>query len=199
MSTIRTRLSAPGTGGPLRAVIAVVGVLALGASVAAVWFGIAWYRAAHDDSIALAQTREKVLFDASQAAENLNTLDHTEMAQSLDLLQQSTTGATLDDLTQNRESYAEALAVAKTSSTATVVDGAVADLGAAAGTAQVLLAVDVTYRPEDGAVSCLRNRMQLQMKLVEDTWKVEQLGQVGAGTPVPGECPAPAPGDDQPN
>lgn len=200
MSTIRTRLSVPGAGGPLRAAIVVVGVLALVASAAAVWFGVAWYRAAHDDSIALAQTREQVLRDARQAAINLNTMDHTRLDESLDLLQQSTTGTTLDDLKENRESYAEALTAARTSSTATVLDAAVADLNAAAGTAQALLAVDVSYRPEEGEASCLRNRMQLQMKRVQDTWKVEDLGQVGAGTPVPGgACPAPAPDDDPPN
>ncbi len=185
-------------GGPLRIAIRVVAVLALLVLLAAGWFGVSWYRAAHDDGIALAQTRETVLRDARQAAINLNTLDHTKVDQGIDLWEQSATGAVLDELRRNRGPYASAITDARTSSTAAVVDAAVADLNQSAGTARVLVGVDVTYRAEEGQPSCVLQRLELEMKRVDAVWKVDQLAPVGVSTPIPGVC-AGAPDASAPN
>ncbi|MDQ3154322.1 MAG: hypothetical protein M3R63_22250 [Actinomycetota bacterium] len=194
-----TGTAAPATGGgPLRIATRVVAVLVVLVLLAAGWFGVSWYRAAHDDAIQLAQTREAVLRDARQTAINLNTLDHTKVDEGLDLWEQSSTGTVLDELRRNREAYGTAITDARTSSTAVVVDAAVADLDSGAGTARVLVGADVTYRAEEGAPSCVLQRLELEMKRVDTVWKVDQVAPVGTSTPVPGACGG-APEVDAPN
>lgn len=189
MTTTPTTDRAPAKGGGLlRTATRVVAVLALLVLLAAGWFGVSWYLATHDDGIALAQIREAVLRDARQAAINLNTLDHTQVDQGLDLWEQSSTGAVLDELRRNRGPYASAITDAGTSSTAAVVEAAVADLNQDAGTARVLVGVDVTYRPGDGGPSCVLQRLELEMQRVDTVWKVDQLAPVGRSTPIPGAC-----------
>lgn len=198
-------MSSPGApsflarGGPLLVAVLVVAVLTLLACVAAAWYGVAWYRASHEESLEVALIREDVLRDARQAAINLNTLDHRSLQEDFDLWEQVTTGAVLEELQTNRDSYAEAVAAARTSSTATIVESAVADLNARSGTARVLVGVDVTYRPEEGTASCVLQRLLLEMNRVEATWKVDQLAPVGTATPIPGPCAGSSPDTGPPN
>lgn len=72
--------------GPLRTA---TGVLAAVALLAAGWFGLSWYRAAHDESLALRMTRDTVLQDGQQATVNLNTLDYRRVQDGLTLWEQS--------------------------------------------------------------------------------------------------------------
>lgn len=189
MTTTPTADQAPArSGGPLRTATRVVAVLALLVLLTAGWFGVSWYRAAHDDGIALAQTREAVLRDARQAAINLNTLDHTQVDRGLDLWEQSATGTVLDELKRNRGPYGSAITDAGTSSTAVVVEAAVADLDSDTGTARVLVGVDVTYRAGEGQPYCVLQRLELEMQRVDTVWKVDQLAPVGTSAPIPGAC-----------
>ncbi|MGH3916596.1 MAG: hypothetical protein ACRDTC_24770 [Pseudonocardiaceae bacterium] len=184
--------AAPGGwgGGPLRVVTLVVGGLALLACVLAGWFGFSWYRAAHDESIALGMVRDTVLQDAQQAAINVNTLDHQQVANGLELWEQSATGAALEEFRTNRETYLRTVTDSKTSSTARARDSAVAELNDQAGTARVLIGVDVTYSPDQREASCVRQRLQLQMKRTPDGWKIEKIAPIGVLEPVPGACTA---------
>ncbi len=167
-----------------------VAVLAVIACLVAGWFGLSWFRAAHDPSIALSMVRDAALQDAQQDAINLNTLDHRRVQAGLQLWEQSATGAALEEFQKNRAAYVQTVTDSKTTSTARVGDAAVADLDDQAGTARVLVGVDVTYTPEQRAPSCVRQRLQLDMKRTPDGWKVEHLAPVGKLEPVPGACPA---------
>lgn len=191
--------SAPARGGPLLVAVLVVALLTVLACLAAGWYGVAWYRVSHDESLEIAQIREEVLRDARQAAINLNTLDHRSLQEDFDLWEQVTTGAVLEELHTNRDSYAAAVGEARTSSTATIVESAVADLNAPSGRARVLVGVDVTYRPEEGQASCVLQRLQLEMKRVAAIWKVDRLAPVGTATPIPGPCPGTSPDTGPPN
>jgi Mce-associated membrane protein len=186
-------------GGPLRTVTIAVAVLAAAALLAAGWFGLSWYRAAHDESLALGMARDTVLQDAQQATVNLNTLDYRRVQDGLTLWEQSATGALLDEVRANRDTYARAITDSQTTTTARTLDGAVAELDNRAGTARVLIGVDVTSYHEQGDTSCVRRRMQLEMRrggsrgdTVRDgtVWKVDKLAPVEAANPVPGACPA---------
>ncbi len=181
-------------GGPLRTVTVVVAVLAAVALLAAGWFGLSWYRAAHDESLALGMARDVVLQDAQQATVNLNTLDYRRVQDGLTLWEQSATGTLLDEVRANRDTYARAITDAKTITTARTLDGAVAELDDRAGTARVLIGVDVTSHREQGDASCVRRRMQLEMRRGgsrgDAVWKVDKLAPVEAANPVPGACPA---------
>jgi Mce-associated membrane protein len=177
-------------GGPLRTVTVVVAVLAAAALLAAGWFGLSWYRAAHDESLALGMARDTVLQDAQQATVNLNTLDYRRVQDGLTLWEQSATGSLLDEVRANRDTYARAITDSQTTTTARTLDGAVAELDGRAGTARVLIGVDVTFHRAQGDASCVRRRMQLEMRRGGTVWKVDKLAPVEAANPVPGACPA---------
>jgi Mce-associated membrane protein len=134
--------------------------------------------------------RDAVLQDAQQAAINLNTLDYRRVQDGLTLWEQSATGLVLDEVRTNRNTYARAITDAKTTTTASTLDSAVAEFNERAGTAQVLVGVDVTAQREQGEASCVRRRMQLEMRRDGTVWKVDRLAPVGAANPVPGACPA---------
>lgn len=175
-------------GGPLRVATIVVAALAVIACCTAGWFGLSWLRAANDESIALGIVRDSVLQDAQQAAINVNTLDHRQVQGGFELWEQSATGAALEEFRTNRDAYVRTVTESKTTSTARVRDSAVAELDDRAGTALVLVGVDVTYTPEQREPSCVRQRLLLNMKRTPDGWKVEKLGPVGVLDPVPGAC-----------
>ena len=167
-------------------------VLAVGA---AGWFGMSWYRAAHDELLAGGVARDTVLQDAQQATINLHTLDFRRVQDGLALWEQSATGSLLDEVRANRATYAQAITDSKTTTTARALDGAVAELDERAGTARVLVGVDVTSAREGAESSCVRRRIQLQMRRTDtgragSVWKVDKLAPVGAANPVPGACPS---------
>ncbi len=177
-------------GGPLRTATVAVAVLAVIALVAAAWFGLSWYRAAHDESLALGMARDAVLQDAQQATVNLNTLDYRRVQEGLTLWEQSATGSLLDEVRTNRDTYARAITDSKTTTTARSLDGAVAELDERAGTARVLVGVDVTAQRERGDANCVRRRIQLEMRRNGNVWKVDKLAPLDPANPEPGACPA---------
>jgi Mce-associated membrane protein len=174
--------------GPLRIATLAIAVLAVLSCATAGWFGISWYRAAHDESLVVGMARDAALRDAQQAAVNLNTLDYRRVQDGLNLWEQSATGTVLQEVRTNRASYARTITDSKTTTTARSLDGAVADLNERAGTARVLVGVDVTSKPAQGDPTCLRWRMQLEMLRTDTAWKVDKLAPIGTSSPVPGAC-----------
>ncbi|WP_219412785.1 hypothetical protein [Pseudonocardia nigra] len=163
-----------GTPGPVR----VLAVLVALAAVAAVVLGVRWGLVLADDGRELAEAREVVLIDARQAAINLNTLDHRNVEAGLDLWEQSSTGAVLEEFRANREQYAQFVAESRRTTEATVTDAAVAELDVRAGIARVLVGLDVLVRPEGEEPVVTRQRLELEMTRTDQGWKV------GALTPV---------------
>lgn len=180
-------------GGPLRTATLAAAVLAVIAFVVAGWFGVAWYRAAHDDSLARGVARDAVLQDAQQTVINLNTVDHRRVQEGLTLWEQSAAGSLLGEVQANRDKYVRAITDSKTTTTARVIDGAVAALNEDSGTARVLVGVDVTSQFDGGGASCVRRRIQLDMRRDGDAWKIDKLTPVGDAIPLTGVCPAPTP------
>ncbi len=187
-AAIRTFLS-----GPLRTATLAVAVLAVVAFAAAGWFGVSWYRATHDPALARGVARDAVLQDAQQAMVNLNTIDYRRVQDGLKLWEQSASGSLLGEVRTNRDNYARAITDSKTTTTARIIDAAVAALDEGAGSAQVLLGVDVTSQFEDGAASCVRRGIQLDMRRDGDAWKVDKLVPVGDTNQMSGACPATTP------
>lgn len=171
-----------------RTVTIMIAVPAGLAVAAAGLFGTSWYRAAHDASLAAGIARDTVLQDAQQATINLNTLDHRRVQDGLALWEQSATGVLLDEVRANRATYERVITDGATTTTATILDGAVAELDERAGTARVIVGVDVTSVREQGEASCVRRRIQLEMRRAQTVWKVDKLAPVGSVSPVPGAC-----------
>lgn len=193
MTSIATTRTAPRLaclGGPLRSAVLVVAVVAVLAFAAASWFGVSWYRAAHDKSLALGMDRDAVLRDAQRATLNLDTLDYHRVQDGLTLWEQSAAGSLLTQLRANRNIYARAITDSAAISTARVLDAAVASLDERFGTAQVLVGVDVTSQSEQGDPSCTHRRVRLAMIRAGEAWKVGALTPVGDAYSEPGPCPA---------
>lgn len=169
-----TTVAAYAKGGALRIAILVLAVLAVLACVGAGWFGLSWYRAAHDDSLQLAATRDLVLREAQQAAVNLNTLDFERVEQTLDLWERSSTGRVAEEYRRNRESFARAITEARAKTEARVLDAAVAKLDARAGTAIVLVAADVTVIAQPAQLP-VRQRLQIEMTRTGQGWKASAV------------------------
>jgi Mce-associated membrane protein len=179
-------------GGPLRVVILAVAALVVIAFIAAGWFGLSWYTAAHDKSLSAGLERDAALRDAQQAALTLNTLDYRHVQDGLTLWEQSATGSLLNQLRANRDSYARAITDSATVSNGNVIDAAVASLDERAGTAQVLVGLDVTSQLDKGDPGCVHRRVHLDMARTGHGWKVSNLTPVGETYSEPGPCPPPA-------
>lgn len=191
-ATTGTFLSRVFQNGPLRIAIVAVAVLAVVALAVAGWFGVAWYRAAHNQSLAAGADRDAVLRDAQQATASLNTLDFRRVQDGLTRWEQASAGSLLSQLKANRNTYAHAITESATTTTATVIDAAVASLDARAGTAAVLVGLDITSQAEDADPSCVHRRVRLQMIRTGDSWKAGALDPVGDSYSEAGLCPAPS-------
>lgn len=155
--------------------------LALVAGGFAAWAGQDWYHAAHDDRAAYAGQRDEALAAGEQAVQNLNTLDHRDVDQGLDLWESSTTGELHEQLTSGRTEFAEQVKAAKTVTTARVLSGAVTELDDRAGRARVLIALRVTVKASDGAKTDKDSRMLGELTRTDGRWKLSALGQAPVG------------------
>jgi hypothetical protein len=189
IATTRTALRRPLPGGPLRTAILAVAVVAVVAVAATGWFALSWYRAVHDKSLSVGMDRDDVLRDAQRSALTLNTLDYRRVQDGLTLWEQSAAGSLLTQLRSNRNTYARAITDSAAITTAGVLDAAVATLNEGAGTAQVLVGVDVTSQADQGDPSCVHRRVRLDMIRAGGAWKVGTLEPVGDGYLEPGPCP----------
>lgn len=180
------------TSKPLQTAIITATVVAVSAFAGAGWFGLSWYRAAHDRSLDVGRERDAVVQDAQRAMLTLNTLDYQKVQDELTQWEQSATGSLLKDLRANRTTYSRAITDSATVSSATVLDAAVAALDERAGTAQVLIGVDVTSSFDHSDPGCVHRRVRLEMARAGDAWKVATLAPVGENYSEDGPCPPPA-------
>ncbi|MFI8202365.1 nuclear transport factor 2 family protein [Streptomyces sp. NPDC085937] len=155
--------------------------LALVAGGFAAWAGQDWYRAAHDDRAVYAVQRDAALAAGGQAVQNLNTLDHRDVNQGLDLWEASTTGELHEQLSSGRTDFADQVKEARTVSTARVLSGAVTELDDRAGRARVLVALRVTVRSADGTRTDKDSRMLGELTRTDGRWKLSALGQAPVG------------------
>lgn len=159
---------------PVRA----LAVLLVLATVVAAFFGVRWAMALADDDLELAAVRDTVLLDAQQAAINLNSLDFTAVEAGLDLWEQTSTGTLLEEFRSNRAEYAQVVTESRRVTQATVTDAAVAELDVRAGTARVLVGLDVQVRPEGQEPVVTRQRLQLEMTRTDQGWKLSRVSPV---------------------
>lgn len=159
-------------------------VLAVLALLAAGWYGIAWFRDANSPTRSAATQREEVLRDARQVILNLEAISYESLDADLARWESSVTGPLLDDFTASRDRYAEQVRSTQAKAEATIVDAAVLELNPTAGTANVLVFVNlVTTEHKDGKETGRaekRQRLKLELTKTDDGWKASQAGPVGA-------------------
>jgi Mce-associated membrane protein len=149
----------------LLAVVALLAVLGAG------WAGWAWWQSSHSDDVIFAQTRDLVLATASDQIKTLNTVDYRRAEDDLTTWQRITTGNLLTQLTNQHDSDVNTTRAQKTVSTAKVLDAAVSTVDIRAGTATVLVAVEVTVTQNGGQPSVRRSRVDAVLSRTDDGWK----------------------------
>ncbi|MFI6943465.1 nuclear transport factor 2 family protein [Streptomyces sp. NPDC050418] len=152
----------------------------------AVWAGWSWYDAAHSGTASYATARDDALAAGEQAVQNLNTLDHKDLGDGLDLWESSTTGALNGQLVDGRPAFEKQVREARTVSTAKVLDGALTELDERAGKARVLVALRVTVTAADGESSQKDSRMLGELTRADGHWKLSALGQAPVGDTASG-------------
>ncbi len=122
-----------------------------------------------------AETRDQVVIAASEAVEVLNTLDHRDVEGGVDTWETVTTGELHEQMVAIDAEEVEVLADAGAVSSARVVEAAVLELDAGAGTAQVIAFTEVTVTPPSGPDQVNRQRNLVDLRRVDDRWLVEVL------------------------
>ena len=146
-------------------------VIALLAVLGAGWAGWTWWQSAHSDDVTYGQTRDLVLTAASDQIKTLNTVDYRKAEEDLTQWQRVTTGTLLTQLTNQHDSDLNSTKAQKTVSTAKVIDAAVDTVDTRAGTATVLVAIEVTITQADGQPSVRKSRVDAVLSRTEDGWK----------------------------
>jgi Mce-associated membrane protein len=168
----------------LQIATAVAAVLAVFATVAAGWYGFAWFRAATSAEQAAATMRTEVLRDARQVILNLEAINYETLDADLARWESSVTGPLLEEFRTSRDRYAEQIRKTQAKAEATIVEAAVTELNPTAGTAGVLVFVNlVTTEHKDGQETGRaekRQRIKLEMTRTDEGWKASQAGPVGA-------------------
>lgn len=161
--------------GPLLIAMLAVFVAAL---ACAAWFGWSWLSAANAAPSAYAQARDRALAEGEQAVQNFNTLDYRHVKQGVRLWLQSSTGALHDQVRQGQAAFEQQVRQAKTITTARVLDGALTALSTRAGTATLLVAVQITVTPQQGSPVIKRSRLQATLSRTAAGWRLTAIGQV---------------------
>ena len=156
-------------------------VLVVLAAAFAGWAGWSWYSAAHSGPPASAQLRDQVLQAGEQAVQNFNTLDYRKVAQGIALWEQSSTGPLHDQIAAGRAQFTRQIQQTKTVTTARILDGAQTSLNTRAGTASIIVAVQITVTPVTGTPATKQSRLAGKLTRTQTGWKLSALGQVPVG------------------
>src|SRR5215469_3418050 len=156
-------------------------VLVVIAAAFAGWAGWSWYSAAHAGPSASAKLRDQVLQAGEQAVQNFNTLDYRKVAQGLALWEQSSTGTLHNEIATGRAQFTRQIQQTKTVTTSRILDGALTSLNARAGTASIIVAVQITVTPASGSPATKQSRLAGTLTRTKAGWKLSALGQVPVG------------------
>jgi Mce-associated membrane protein len=156
-------------------------VLAILAALFAAWSGWSWYRASTAAPPPDAQLRDQALQAGEQAVQNFNTLDYRKVAAGLALWEQSSTGPLHTEIIKGRAQFERQIQQTKTITTARILDGALTALNPRAGTASIIVAVQITVTPANGSPVTKQSRLVGTLAKTPSGWKLSQLGQVPVG------------------
>lgn len=152
--------------------------LVVAAAAVAIWYGVAWLRAANDDSLQYSQARDEVNRVGVAAVVTMNTLDYRKVDQGLKDWETATTGALHDEVVKGKAESKAAIVQVESVTDPTVLSSAVTELDERAGQASVMVAlkVNVTVKGQKPVDKYLRLEGKLQR--TEDGWKLYGIGEV---------------------
>jgi Mce-associated membrane protein len=163
-----------------REVKVMLGVV-VAALVFAGWGGWTWLQAGNDDSLAYAEVRDEVLATGRTQVATLTTLDAHDVDAGIDKWLAVSTGGLRDELAATDQRTRQALTTAGTVATGRVLDAAVSELDTRAGTAKLLVSVEISTAKDGAPPVAKRNRFIAGMSRVDGGWKLSALDQVPLG------------------
>lgn len=167
--------AAPGRGRSSWVTLGLVTVITL-ALVAAMWFGIRLATAADGADQDAAAARNAAVDVGGRAVITLNTLDYRTAEDGINSWRAASTGLLREQLTANKKDLLAAVRKAKTTSTATLVQPALTELGP--DKARLIAVVDIKVRPEGEQPTVKRARYAADLTKVADTWLLGGLSPV---------------------
>lgn len=150
--------------------------LAAAAFVFAAFSGWAWLSAPR--APATAAVRDSALRAGEQAVLNFNTMDYRHVGAGLSLWAQSSTGALHQQVLSGRVTFEKQVRQARTVTSAKILDAALTSLNAKAGTARILVAMQITVAPASGSSVTKQSRLAGDLVRTAGGWKLSTLGQV---------------------
>jgi Mce-associated membrane protein len=151
-------------------------VLALAAAIFAAFAGWSWASAPRASSEA--GVRDQALRAGEQAVLNFNTLDYHHVSAGLRLWEESSTGALHAQITSGAATFARQIAAAATVTTARILDGALTSLNVQTGTADLIVAIEITVTPAKGTAAVKQSRLEGVLTRTSSGWKLSALSQV---------------------
>lgn len=177
-------LSGRGAGWRRDPLLATASVLLLASVVFAAWAGVSWLSAPR--ASAAAQSRDVALRAGEQDVLNFNTLNYKTVAQGLRLWEQSSTGPLHSQIMSGQASFEQEIGQAQTVTAARILDGALTSLNSHAGTATIIVALQLTVTPAHGSATSKQSRLAGQLTLTSAGWKLSSLSQVPVGAAASG-------------
>ncbi|MEJ3653890.1 hypothetical protein WEH80_12990 [Actinomycetes bacterium KLBMP 9759] len=179
--------------------VLLLGVAAALAAVAAVVFGVLYvmtisaddvdFAAARRvaslsaDDVELAKARDAALIDAQQAAVVINTYDSADPKAVVDRWLTVAGGSFAEELATRRAAAEKRVTDLNWTTTVEVKSAAVSELNLHAGTAQVIVGIDMKAKPlAGGEEGLLRYRMEMEMVRSDAGWKASRFALVGTPT-----------------
>ncbi len=163
-----------------RQVKVMLGVVVLALAFAG-WGGWTWWQAARDDSLAYATARDEVLAAGRTHVATLTTLDYHDVDGGIDKWLAVSTGGLRDELAATDAATREQLRDNATVATGRVLDAAVSELDTRAGSAKLLVSVEISTAKDGSPPLSKRNRFVAGMSRVDGEWKLSALDQVPLG------------------
>jgi Mce-associated membrane protein len=166
-----------------RLLLTVAVALVVAAAAVAGWFGVAWFQAANDDSLAYSQTRDEVDRVARVAIPTMNTLDYRKVDEGLRDWETVTTGALHDQVVQGRAANKERIMAVQPVTKATVLSCGIVELDDRAGQASVLVAIKLDVRVKGAEPTEKFQRLAGKLQRTDEGWKLSEIGEVPYAQP----------------
>jgi Mce-associated membrane protein len=146
------------------------------------WAGYSWLTASGDDALANAAARDDALQAGRAQVAVLTTLDYHDVDAGISRWLAASTGPLHDQLAATDAETRNSLRQGATVATGTVLDAAVSELDQRAGTAKLLVSVEITTAKDGTAPATKRNRFAAALTRTDAGWKLSALDQVPLGT-----------------
>ena len=162
-----------------RPLMATSSVLLAVAVVFAAWAAESWFTAPR--ASAVARARDEALREGEQAVLNFNTLSYRSVGQGVQLWEQSSTGALHSEISAGQSAFEQQIKRAKSVTTAKILDAALTAVDVRAGTARIIVALQITVTPAHGTAATKQSRQEGVLTRTSSGWKLSSLEQAPVG------------------